>query len=113
MKKNKFYVVWNGRVPGIYYNWPSASKQVHRFPNGHYKSFITYEEAKSAFANRKPFKGGSYSHAKMKPVYKRPAEPSVYYENSICVDGAWSPSTLDIEYRAVLLPTKQELFCCG
>ena len=46
----KFYVVWNGREPGIYNDWPSCLKQVDKFTGARYKSFLTSDEAKAAFA---------------------------------------------------------------
>lgn len=45
----KFYVVWAGREPGIYTDWPSAQKQVIKFAGAKYKSFPTKAEAEAAF----------------------------------------------------------------
>jgi ribonuclease HI len=46
----KFYVIWVGREPGIYTDWPTAQKQVIKFPGAKYKSFPTKAEAESAFS---------------------------------------------------------------
>ena len=43
------YVVFNGRVPGIYDSWLDASKQVHKFPNANHKSYKDRREAKAAY----------------------------------------------------------------
>ncbi|NKF50755.1 ribonuclease HI [Shewanella sp. WXL01] len=45
----KFYVVWQGRKPGIYDNWNEAKAQVDKFAGAKYKSFPSFAEAKAAF----------------------------------------------------------------
>jgi ribonuclease HI len=47
----KFYVIWVGREPGIYTDWPTAQKQVIKFAGAKYKSFPTKAEADAAFAD--------------------------------------------------------------
>ena len=42
---DKFYAVRNGRVPGVYTDWPSAQKQILGFPKPRQKSFTTRAEA--------------------------------------------------------------------
>jgi ribonuclease HI len=49
----KYYVVWAGRKPGIYGDWPSCLSQVDKFPGARYKSFTSRAEADAAF-NGKP-----------------------------------------------------------
>ena len=46
----KYYVVWRGKEPGIYDNWPDCQKQVHGFAGAAFKSFKTEAEARDAFA---------------------------------------------------------------
>ena len=46
---NKFYVVWKGREPGIYYTWEDALEQVEGFPGAKYKAYSTSAEAAIAF----------------------------------------------------------------
>jgi len=41
----KFYVVWQGRTPGIYTDWNSCKQQVDKFAGAKYKSFPTMVEA--------------------------------------------------------------------
>ena len=43
------YVVFNGRVPGIYDSWLDASRQVHKFPNANHKSYKDRREAEAAY----------------------------------------------------------------
>ena len=45
----KYYVVWKGRIPGIYTDWTSCKKQVDKFSGGKFKSFATRDEAEAAF----------------------------------------------------------------
>ena len=46
----KFYVIWEGRKPGIYTDWPTAQKQIMKFSGAKYKSFPTMAEAQAAFS---------------------------------------------------------------
>ncbi|KAL3825459.1 hypothetical protein ACJIZ3_021489 [Penstemon smallii] len=46
----KFYVLFVGRVPGIYEDWGEAEKQVFRFSNARHKSYRSYEDAHAAYA---------------------------------------------------------------
>lgn len=46
----KFYVIWVGREPGIYSDWPTAQKQIMKFSGAKYKSFPSKAEAEAAFA---------------------------------------------------------------
>lgn len=45
----KFYVVWQGRTPGIYTDWNQAKAQVDKFPGARYKSFPSASIAEQAF----------------------------------------------------------------
>jgi ribonuclease HI len=47
----KFYVVWVGREPGIYTNWPDCNRQIIGFKGAKFKSFTDYDEANEAFNN--------------------------------------------------------------
>lgn len=48
-EKRKFYVVWEGRDPGVYDNWDDCLAQVEGFPGAKYKSFKSQQEAVEAF----------------------------------------------------------------
>ena len=43
------YVVFNGRVPGIYESSLDASRQFHKFPNTNHKSYKDRREAEAAY----------------------------------------------------------------
>lgn len=49
----KYYVVWNGRKPGIYTTWEECKAQVHKYKQARYKSFKTRSAAEEAF-NKRP-----------------------------------------------------------
>ncbi len=47
MAAKKFYAVADGRVPGIYANWPAAQQQVDGFAGARFKGFGTRTEAEA------------------------------------------------------------------
>ncbi len=49
MAGNKWYVVFVGREPGIYDNWPLAQAQVDNFPGAVYRGFKSKVEATMAY----------------------------------------------------------------
>ena len=49
MAKQRYYVVWEGRVPGVYDTWNDCEEQVVNFPGAKYKSFASAAEAAKAF----------------------------------------------------------------
>ena len=53
-QKSKYYVVWNGRRPGIYTSWEACKAQVHGATGARYKAFRTREEAAAAYAAAPP-----------------------------------------------------------
>jgi ribonuclease HI len=47
--KKQYYVVWDGRVTGVYSNWSDAEAQVKGYSNGKYAGFTTKAEAENAY----------------------------------------------------------------
>ena len=45
------YVVYRGRVPGVYDDWEACRKQVHRFSGNSYKGYNTMAEAQARYAH--------------------------------------------------------------
>ena len=45
MPSRKFYVVWEGRSPGVYDSWDECQAQVDGYPGARYKSFGSNAEA--------------------------------------------------------------------
>lgn len=60
----KYYVVWQGRVPGIYSDWNSCKNQVDKFAGARYKSFPTLTEAEQAFKGVSNATGASSNASK-------------------------------------------------
>jgi len=112
MAKKKFYVVWNGKNPGVYTSWNACKKQIDGFEGAQYKSFIDENEAELAFTkNFNDYKGKNTKKktltTKEKATYGQPIL------ESICVDAACSGNPGDMEYRGVLTHNKQEIFRKG
>ena len=42
-----WYVVYKGKVPGVYDDWEECRRQVHRFSGNSYKGYTTRAEAES------------------------------------------------------------------
>ena len=108
--KNKFYVVWVGKKPGIYKTWKDAQGQIMGFPNAKYKAFKNLEEAKNAF-NESP-----KDHIKSKVGKNKALKVSHLFnieKNSISVDAACSGNPGIMEYRGVHTTTREELFHMG
>ena len=108
MPKQKYYVVWNGRQPGIFTSWAEAEKQVKGFAAAQYKSFATRKEAEAAYRSEyAAFKGKPASQGKWKEASIKPILPS------ICVDAACSGSPGILEYRGVYTDSQEEIFRVG
>ncbi len=54
MTKNKYYVVWRGRTPGIYREWDDCAAQVKGFAGAVYKGYASVTEAALAFEQEPP-----------------------------------------------------------
>ena len=112
MAKSKYYVVWNGRKPGIYEGWDKCKEQVAGFNGAKFKGFPTKDLALSAFSDdpRKYMEKGL--QAPKKVICKNPlvGEPIA---DSICVDAACSGNPGVLEYRGVDTASGAELFRVG
>lgn len=51
MPKNKYYVVWKGRTPGVYDSWEACKQEVDGFQGALYKGFPDKASADAAYAN--------------------------------------------------------------
>ncbi|WP_298440337.1 ribonuclease H family protein [uncultured Ferrimonas sp.] len=97
----KFYVVWQGRKPGIYSDWNNCKAQVDGFAGARYKSFKTQAEASAAFNNKPTVAGtgtrrsGAASKASAKPAKLTEAQIQVQMKTAamaIFCDGACDPN---------------------
>jgi ribonuclease HI len=108
MRKQKFYVVWKGRKPGIYTAWDDCEVQVKGFEGAQYKAFESREAAKIAFKGKyEDFKG------KVQPVRQWLFTPNPPMLPSISVDAACAGSPGPLEYRGVNTETGEQIFRAG
>jgi ribonuclease HI len=111
MAKKRFYVVWNGLIPGIYKSWDECQEQIKGVKQALYKSFDTLEEAERAYSSSPhDYIGqGNKEKAKITPG----SYPAEIIRNALAVDAACSGNPGMMEYRGVYTATKQELFRIG
>jgi len=108
MPKQKYYVVWKGRKPGIFTSWAECEQQVKGFAAAQYKSFGSLKEAEAAYRSEyemfkgKPASQGKWREAKVKPILP-----------SLSVDAACNGSPGDLEYRGVFTESEDEIFRVG
>ncbi|MTB49355.1 viroplasmin family protein [Lewinella sp. W8] len=120
-KKNKFYVVWLGHVPGIYTDWADAKRQIDGYKGAKYKSFTDRRQAEAAF--RKGFESyiraattGKTSHlpagAKNPGTKRRSNAPTTdrIIGRSISVDAACAGNPGVMEYQGVTTSGRKRLF---
>lgn len=105
MAKQKFYVVWVGRKPGIYKSWDDCKTQISGFPGARYKSYRTLSEAEAAY-NHGPeadlvglFEAHSHLSDEERPI-----------QDAIAVDAACAGNPGPMEYRGVYVASGTEVF---
>lgn len=107
-KGKKFYVVWNGRNPGIFDTWAECEKQVKGFEAARFKGFESEKEAIEAFSAGAP---------KFKRVTIKSHKPALTEHipiwQSISVDAACSGNPGVLEYRGVETTSGRQLFHQG
>ncbi len=108
--KKKFYVVWNGVVPGVYKTWDECKAQIDGYDGAIYKSFSTKEEAERAY-NDNPWSYVGKNAAAAKKVSINSIAEIV--KDSLSVDAACSGNPGDMEYRGVYVKTGEEVFRQG
>ena len=111
-KKDKFYVVWKGKSPGIYHSWEECKAQIAGFKGAQYMSFPSLKQAKVAFDdNYKAYKGKSKKNPELSAEeLARIGNPNYH---SISVDAASSGNPGKMEYQGVDTKTGRKLFKQG
>lgn len=91
----KWYIVWNGREPGVYESWDECRSQIHGFKGASYKAYknISREKAEELFRS-----GGSAILA------------TDVHPDGIAVDASSRGNPGKMEYRGVVVETKDEVF---
>ena len=109
MSKKRYYVVWNGLVPGVYHTWDECQAQIKGVKQALYKSFATLAEAERAYSES-PYK---YIYGEKKEEKTAATIPATVHKNAIAVDAACSGNPGQMEYRGVYLATGEEIFHFG
>ena len=120
--KQKFYVVWVGREPGVYDNWNDCEEQILNFPGAKYKGYSSAYEAAQAFRNG----GGDGNAADLGSILiaasdKRVADPAKpdWMSNPDIDHDAWAVDASCqgnpgiMEYRGVEIATGRVIFKMG
>lgn len=112
--KKKSYVVWEGRICGIFDNWEDCKAQVFGYEGAKYKAFESRIEAETAFKE-----GYSNYYKRVSPfgnnkkfdfLASGESQPIL---NSLTVDAACNMTTGLMEYRGIHAGTGQLWFHQG
>ncbi len=111
-KKNKYFVVWEGREPGVYNSWDECKKQTHGYESAIFKGFNTEKEAREAFLS--PYwKYIGKRQKKPSPTKEQIEKFGLPVKESLAVDAACSGNPGSMEYRGVYTKTGEEIFRQG
>jgi len=122
MSKQRYYVVWEGRVPGVYDNWNDCEEQVINYPGARYKSFANAAEAAKAFRSGTDDTSlsdlGTFLIAAADHRASAPGSPSLLDNPDIdhdawAVDASCKGNPGIMEYRGVEVKTGKVLFNVG
>ena len=98
MAKNKFYVVWKGRNPGVYDRWEACKKEIEGFTGALYKGFPDKTSAETAFARGfTGFEKNATPQVDFSSLKEKPVSPA------IAVDAACSGNPGKMEYQGVFV----------
>jgi len=110
MAKQKYYVVWVGKEPGVYDSWKECERQIRNFDRAIYKSFVDKELANKAYEDdHKNYIGKDFG--KLTEAEKIPFGKPI--GDSISVDAACSGNPGILEYRGVDTLSGAQLFRQG
>ncbi|MBR2959721.1 MAG: ribonuclease H family protein [Bacteroidales bacterium] len=122
-KKQKYYVVWQGKQPGIYTDWDACKAQVQGVQGAQYKSFDTMAEAEQAI--RLPYSSVISQNTRsiqsnqnnqilvvdesgMTAVKPGTDNPPIL--DALAVDAARSGNPGVMEYQGIYIPTRTQVF---
>lgn len=118
MAKQKHYVVWAGRKPGIYGTWAECQEQINHYTGAKYKSYETKAAAEQAYkAGWQSSLGAGSGSGKSKKAAsgtaaaRRPMSEIDY--DSISVDVGTRGNPGPVEYKGVDTATGEVIFACG
>ncbi len=113
-RARRYYVVWEGRAPGVYDSWEECEEQVKGYPGARFRAFGAQSDAVEAFR-----RGPGADLDIIRSIAAHRAH-SVNYEavpeirlDALAVDGACSRNPGPMEYRGVWVSSGVELFRVG
>lgn len=124
-KKQKYYVVWQGKQPGIYTDWDTCREQVAGVQGAQYKGFDTMAEAEAAIklpygsvvrvenAERRVESGKStvlFIDNDGMTAIRPDAQPPLPVLDALAVDAACSGNPGIMEYQGIYIPTRTRVF---
>ena len=124
-KKQKYYVVWQGKKPGIYSDWDECKEQVVGVQGAQYKSFDSMAEAEAA--SKLPYSSvvssltssaspASNSHTSALVIDEngmtaiKPGTENAPVLDALAVDAACSGNPGVMEYQGIYIPTRTQVF---
>lgn len=111
---SKWYVVWQGRKPGVYDNWEECKAQVLKQPGARYKSFkdITRAEAVAIYEEGTPEAHSPERAVKREETDNEAGGDSValIHPDGIAVDASTRNNPGPMEYRGVTVESKDVVF---
>ena len=123
-KKQKYYVVWQGRKPGIYSDWDACKDQVVGVQGAQYKGFDSMAEAEAVI--RLPYSSVVRVESGERRVESGKPSALVIDENgmtavkpgtenppvldALAVDAACSGNPGVMEYQGIYIPTRTRVF---
>ncbi len=110
-KKAAYYVVWQGKQPGIYADWETCQAQVKGQQGAVYKGFATLTEAEKAFSSS-PEEYITRKPTSASKTTTRPSTTSLILP-ALAVDAACSGNPGLMEFRGVIADTGTEVFHRG
>lgn len=116
----KYYVVWEGRIPGVYDNWDDAFQQIDRFKGARYKAYSSSAEAAEAYRKGllmgENVSLGAFLKGVSSAGKKQQAHWSSFQEidrNAWAVDASCMGNPGIMEYQCVDLATGRTVFRIG
>jgi len=124
-KKQKYYVVWQGKQPGIYTDWDTCREQVQGVQGAQYKGFDTLAEAEAAIklpygsvvrvesGERRAESGKStvlFIDNDGMTAIRPDAQPPLPVLDALAVDAACSGNPGIMEYQGIYIPTRTRVF---
>ncbi len=98
-ESRKYYIVWKGKVPGIYLTWAECNAQINKFPGARYKSFTCdYQDAERLYQSG---------------LHDVTPSNSQFIAKSIAVDASCLTNPGPMEYRGKNVETGNVIFSFG